>query len=343
MPGEVPASPASAALTSCEIPEMVIAVPTSEALETSPTTVVDGASPDHPDNDPPSGGAELPPKRPNPPDSPRSGIRLEIHDLLDTPEVQVVYYGYRYYDPVTGRWPSRDPIAETGGFNLYGFGPNNPINGVDYLGRTWLSDNLRLVFDLMFAAWTPKDAKHTKSVDCHIPRCPCSFEATVSWRETTLKGVTYYSAVRYEVTAKIDGANPACEAEVRWGQGQITLFTIDGTPDFVVNGDTYTRGIASIPPGTPRSIPELQAAIRWPGYITDVTYVPDTLEVAGLTITGVFLGFDVNINHHVQCGSTNTDWLTREQQGAAPLPAPPDAVYPGLTPGTPGAPSAPSP
>ena len=24
------------------------------------------------------------------------------------------YYGYRYYDPVTGRWPSRDPIGEAG-------------------------------------------------------------------------------------------------------------------------------------------------------------------------------------------------------------------------------------
>ncbi len=28
------------------------------------------------------------------------------------------YYGYRYYDPVTGRWPSRDPIEERGGVNL---------------------------------------------------------------------------------------------------------------------------------------------------------------------------------------------------------------------------------
>ncbi|MEI7957239.1 MAG: RHS repeat-associated core domain-containing protein, partial [Verrucomicrobiota bacterium] len=31
------------------------------------------------------------------------------------------YYGYRYYDPLTGRWPSRDPIGEKGGVNLYGF------------------------------------------------------------------------------------------------------------------------------------------------------------------------------------------------------------------------------
>jgi uncharacterized protein RhaS with RHS repeats len=44
------------------------------------------------------------------------------------------YYGYRYYDPVTGRWPSRDPIGEGGELNLYGFVGNNCLNYWDYLG-----------------------------------------------------------------------------------------------------------------------------------------------------------------------------------------------------------------
>jgi len=44
------------------------------------------------------------------------------------------YYGYRYYDPVTGRWPSRDPIGEMGGLNLYGFVFNNSLYWYDYLG-----------------------------------------------------------------------------------------------------------------------------------------------------------------------------------------------------------------
>lgn len=43
-------------------------------------------------------------------------------------------YGYRYYDPVTGRWPSRDPIGERGGENLYGFVGNNGVNSFDFLG-----------------------------------------------------------------------------------------------------------------------------------------------------------------------------------------------------------------
>jgi uncharacterized protein RhaS with RHS repeats len=46
----------------------------------------------------------------------------------------VTDYSYRYYDPVTGRWPSRDPLEEQGGINLYGFIGNNPINLFDLLG-----------------------------------------------------------------------------------------------------------------------------------------------------------------------------------------------------------------
>lgn len=40
-----------------------------------------------------------------------------------------------YYNPATGTWLSRDPIAERGGLNLYGFVANDPVNHVDYLGK----------------------------------------------------------------------------------------------------------------------------------------------------------------------------------------------------------------
>ena len=43
-------------------------------------------------------------------------------------------YGYRSYDPVAGRWLSRDPIAEDGGLNLYGFLGNDGVGDVDVLG-----------------------------------------------------------------------------------------------------------------------------------------------------------------------------------------------------------------
>jgi hypothetical protein len=46
----------------------------------------------------------------------------------------VTDYTYRWYDPLTGRWPSRDPIEEEGGIDLYGFMGNDIVNRWDYLG-----------------------------------------------------------------------------------------------------------------------------------------------------------------------------------------------------------------
>jgi RHS repeat-associated protein len=49
-------------------------------------------------------------------------------------ETGLYYYGYRYYDPSTGRWVSRDPIEERGGLNMYVMIRNNTINLLDILG-----------------------------------------------------------------------------------------------------------------------------------------------------------------------------------------------------------------
>lgn len=59
------------------------------------------------------------------------------------------YYGFRYYDPETGRWPNRDPINEIGSMlvrneseiiyeeelNLFLYLNNDSINLVDFLGK----------------------------------------------------------------------------------------------------------------------------------------------------------------------------------------------------------------
>ena len=54
----------------------------------------------------------------------------EYHD----DESGLVYYNYRYYSPELGRWMSRDPIGEQGGYNLYGMVVNNLIYYYDKLG-----------------------------------------------------------------------------------------------------------------------------------------------------------------------------------------------------------------
>jgi RHS repeat-associated protein len=45
-----------------------------------------------------------------------------------------LYYGYRYYNPSTGNWLSRELLGELGGANLYAFARNNPIGLIDLLG-----------------------------------------------------------------------------------------------------------------------------------------------------------------------------------------------------------------
>ncbi|MFZ9937806.1 MAG: tyrosine-type recombinase/integrase [Luteolibacter sp.] len=92
-----------------------------------------------PEDDPPAGNAPksplLPPK---PPDSGNTHNPLPINNSKKNSTASktayVWFYGYRYYDPVTGRWPSRDPIEEEGGINLYGFVGNDGINRSDLLG-----------------------------------------------------------------------------------------------------------------------------------------------------------------------------------------------------------------
>ncbi|MFU8893806.1 MAG: tyrosine-type recombinase/integrase [Luteolibacter sp.] len=104
---------------------------------------VDTATPDlpHDDEEPPDeGGAST--ASSHPPKPPSIGpTHSNCHPESDekSPENRdfrpcVTYYGYRWYDPVTGRWPSRDPIGERGGFNLYGFVGNDGVNWVDNLG-----------------------------------------------------------------------------------------------------------------------------------------------------------------------------------------------------------------
>jgi integrase/recombinase XerD len=97
----------------------------------------------HPDN-PPEGdsSAASSPKTPTPPPSPATRSNPPNSLLINDPnnettlseKARVADYGYRYYDPVTGRWPSRDPIGERGGVNLYGFVGNTSVNLIDYLG-----------------------------------------------------------------------------------------------------------------------------------------------------------------------------------------------------------------
>ena len=58
---------------------------------------------------------------------------------LYDPLTKLVHFGFRDYDPYTGKWTAKDPIGFAGGdSNLYGYVLNDPVNLVDVLGlKTW--------------------------------------------------------------------------------------------------------------------------------------------------------------------------------------------------------------
>jgi RHS repeat-associated protein len=53
-------------------------------------------------------------------------------------ETGLYFYRARYYDPMEGRFISKDPIGFKGGINLYSYTDQNPVNFIDPYGlRTW--------------------------------------------------------------------------------------------------------------------------------------------------------------------------------------------------------------
>jgi RHS repeat-associated protein len=63
------------------------------------------------------------------------GFAGGLHDR----DTKLVRFGYRDYDPDTGRWMAKDPILFAGGdTDLYGYCLNDPVNWVDPEGlRNW--------------------------------------------------------------------------------------------------------------------------------------------------------------------------------------------------------------
>lgn len=71
-------------------------------------------------------------------------LRMEGNMAKDNPfrfsseyaddELGLVYYNYRYYNILNGRWLNREPIGEDGNFNLYRMVYNNLFTFIDYTG-----------------------------------------------------------------------------------------------------------------------------------------------------------------------------------------------------------------
>ncbi len=83
-------------------------------------------------------------------------------------EINLYYYGYRYYSAALGRWIGRDPIGEEGGTNLYGFINNNPLSYIDLLGLEGydLMDAHRAMYRRMYDEQKHRDY-HSGKLCCY--------------------------------------------------------------------------------------------------------------------------------------------------------------------------------
>ena len=61
-------------------------------------------------------------------------FHLRFSGQYSDSETGLFYNYYRYYNPIIGRYIQPDPIGLAGGFDLYAYVGQNPINGIDPLG-----------------------------------------------------------------------------------------------------------------------------------------------------------------------------------------------------------------
>ena len=99
-------------------------------------------------------------------------------------EMGLIYYNYRYMSPELGKFLTRDPIEEEGGFNLYGMVFNNPVDYYDLLG-----------FEIIEVQGTiKKEVLRSKRVHYKTN------EVIGSWGYVIVK---FYKKVQYKVTITI--------------------------------------------------------------------------------------------------------------------------------------------
>ncbi len=134
-------------------------------------------------------------------------------------ESDLLYYGYRSYNPSLGRWLSRDPIEEQGGVVLYGFCNNDGIGRSDFLGLDAVNNSDRSAWVLMDGNWIQINPGQTVTGDTDMI-CP-----NVQGRQTAPDGtyrclriIDCYNAT---VTGRSPGPYTMTPVYNRWGGNTI--------------------------------------------------------------------------------------------------------------------------
>ena len=162
------------------------------------------------------------------------------------------YYGYRYYKPSAGGWLNRDPIEEAGGFNLYGFVGNNPVNAEVCYGLWWLGD---------YASWVGKGFYDFLMGDNNGYGNPNSYGAL---RAAELGGIDPHNNVLRDAFGlggqmAGDAGQKLAEVAALNALGGIAGEILDGAPALIGLGKFCTAGKTAANPWVMGTYREMQA------------------------------------------------------------------------------------
>jgi RHS repeat-associated protein len=157
-------------------------------------------------------------------------------------ETGLLYYGYRYYDPSTGRWNSRDPVDEWGGMNLFGFVSNNALSNCDKLGRelgVGLSAGMGLHFVALGADVSVSAVVTTK----------CRLCVTISETLRLGPGMALHAGaggiLSWAPNKSLEGCNFTAGLGVVWAEGVGLSGSVEGN----INGVTVAGGKGEVGAG----------------------------------------------------------------------------------------------
>jgi RHS repeat-associated protein len=137
----------------------------------------------------------------------------------------LIYYGYRFYGPESGRWLTRDPLGEAGGMNLYAFVGNNPVNWVDPFGLKVINNSDNIVYYKPSEGETPRVIAPHTSFDGEQDgvAVPCSPE-----KKKVFKSVKDIDIIIHQdgsITTKLaDDATPSWWSNLKSKGGQAAGF-----------------------------------------------------------------------------------------------------------------------
>jgi len=180
-------------------------------------------------------------------------------------EVGLYYYRARYYDPMEGRFISKDPIGFGGGdVNVYRYVQNNPVNFVDPWGLIKWSGTVKqgsfviyfgasfMVYD--FTSECIDNERAIVSVWVVGPSVGIGTKAGESWSATSSTPSGFHDFSDKINPSKFNGVAAVLQGGVAWGLGgsisKVTLGHVFSDGAFIFSGESGYNESASFTLGS---------------------------------------------------------------------------------------------